>query len=286
LIDAAKALYTPVEKSRRTEMAAKRITVIPMKAPLIKGGDDVIGLLLSILSRQGLKLREGDIVAIADKVLAISEGRMIDCEKLQVSSKAVEMARRYGLEPGFTQIVLDESEMVYGGVYRAILSINNGILIANAGVDHKNAPPGKTALWPKNPDLLAKRIRERLEEASGTKLGVIIVDSKVNPMRRGTVGVAIGSSGIVPVIDCRGMKDLFGRSLKITFLNVLDDLASMAHLAMGEVDEKIPFVLIRNAPVIINELADSKAVKVSEDECLIMRGLKEYFLCNNKNYSN
>ncbi|MGQ9780685.1 MAG: coenzyme F420-0:L-glutamate ligase [Nitrososphaeria archaeon] len=259
-------------------MAAKNITVIPLKAPLVREGDDVIGILWSMMSRKGLKLEDRDVVAIADKVLAISEERMVDCERLPVSNKAIETATKYGLEPGFTQIVLDESEMVYGGVYRAILSVNKGILIANAGVDHKNAPPGKAALWPKDPDLLAKRIRKELERRSGKRIGVIIVDSKVNPMRRGTVGVAIGSSGIVPIIDCRDTKDLFGRSLKITFLNVLDDLASMAHLAMGEVDERTPFVLIRNAPIIMDDRADSTAVKIPENECLIMKGLKEHFL--------
>ena len=255
-------------------MVSKRIEVIPLKVSLIKKGDNIVDIILSLIKKKRLDLRDYDVIAIADKVLAVSEGRIVDYSKIKVSNKAIKLSKRYKLEPGFVQIVLDESEKIYGGLYRAILSINNGILMANAGVDHKNAPEGKAALWPKDPDLLANEIKNKLEKKTGKKVGVIIVDSKVNPMRRGTVGIAIGSSGIKPVIDCRGKRDLFGKPLKITFLNVIDDLASMAHLVMGETTERTPFVLIRNAPVSIDEKATSEYAKISEKGCLIIQGLK------------
>jgi coenzyme F420-0:L-glutamate ligase/coenzyme F420-1:gamma-L-glutamate ligase len=225
------------------------------------------------MKKKRLALRDNDIVTIADKVLAVSEGRIVDLG-IKPSNEAVSLSKQYGLESGFVQVVLDESDKTYGGVYRAILSVKNGILIANAGVDHKNAPEGKAALWPKNPDSLANEIKKKLEKKTGKKVGVIIVDSRVNPMRRGTVGIAIGSAGIEPVIDCRGNKDLFGKSLKITFINVIDDLASMAHLAMGETTERIPFVLIRNTQVSMSEGATSDYAKISEEDCLIIRGLQ------------
>jgi len=258
----------------RRKLASKRIEVIPLKVSLIKKGDNIVDIILSLIKKKRLELRDYDVVAITGKVLAVSEGRIVDYRKIKLSDKAIKLSKRYGLEPGFVQIVLNESEKIYGGVYRAILSVNNGILMANAGVDHKNAPEGKAALWPKDPDSLANKIKNKLETKTGKKVGVIIVDSKVNPMRRGTVGVAIGSSGIKPVVDCRGKKDLFGKSLKITFLNVIDDLASMAHLAMGETTERIPFVLIRNASVSMDADATSEYAKISEKDCLIIRGLK------------
>jgi len=256
-------------------LVSKGIEVIPLKVPLIKEGDNIVDIILSLIKKKRLDLGDKDVIAIAGKVLAVAEGRIVDYSKIKVSNKAIKLSKRYGLEPGFVQIVLNESEKIYRGVYRAILSINNGILMANAGVDHKNVPEGEAVLWPKDPDLLADKIRNNLEKKTGKKMGVIIVDSKVNPMRRGTVGIAIGSSGIKPVIDCRGKKDLFGNPLKITFLNIIDDLASMAHLVMGETTERTPFVLIRNAPVSIDSKATSEYAKIPEKSCLIIQGLKQ-----------
>lgn len=255
----------------------KCIEVIPLKVHRICEGEDVIKLLVNVIKRKRLKLRDGDVIAVADKVLAFYEGRIVDYRNIRVSGKALLLAKRYNLEPGFVQLVLNESEKVFGGVERAILTLARGILMANAGVDHKNAPQGKAALWPKSPEILASKIRFELEKRFGKKLAVIIVDSKVNPLRRGTVGIAIGFSGLVPVMDCRGKKDLFGNSLKITFMNVVDDLAAMAHLLMGETTESIPFVLIRNAPVHLTEDNMSDKVKISEDDCLILNSLREYY---------
>ena len=258
-------------------LSLKKIGVIPFKTGLVAEGEDIVKLILSVIKKGRYKLRDGDVIAIADKILASSQGRMIDYSRIKLSTEATFFSEKYGLEPGFVQVVLNESEKIYGGVPRAILSLHDGIIIANAGVDHKNAPEGKAAVWPKNPDIIANKIRMEIEEIVNKKIGIIIVDSRVDPMRKGTVGIAIGSSGIMPVIDCRGKDDLYGKKLKITFINVIDDLASMAHLAMGETTEKVPIVLIRNSPVIMSSSATSEEAKISEEECLFMRSLKEYF---------
>jgi len=259
------------------EHMLKRVEVIPLKSPLVKEGDDVVDIVIKLLRSNRIRLKDNDVIVIADKIIAISEGRVVNYEKTVPSEEAKILSEKYALEPGFVQVVLDESERVFGGVKRAILSINNGILMANAGVDHKNAPVGYAALWPKNPDDTACRIRKEIEKRTGKRVGVIISDSRVNPMRRGTVGIAIGSSGIVPVIDCRGRTDLFGKSLKITFINIVDDLACMAHIVMGETTEMIPIVLIRNANIVLDSEATSEQVKIDESECLIVRGIREYF---------
>ncbi len=259
----------------------RKIEVIPLKVHRICEGEDVIEVLIKAIKRKRLKLNDGDVIAVADKVLAFYEGRIVNYQNIHISEEALMLAKKYNLEPGFVQLVLNESEKVFGGVERAILTLTKGVLMANAGVDHKNAPRGKAALWPKNPEVLASKIRVELERRFGKKLAVIIVDSKVNPLRRGTVGIAIGFSGLAPVLDCRGKKDLFGNSLKITFMNVVDDLATMAHLLMGETTESIPFVLIRNAPINLTEEDLSDEVKISEEDCLILNSLKEYYCSNN-----
>ena len=251
-----------------------KMEVYGLKFPLIKGNEDLINVILNALSENGLELRDGDIIAIADKIVAAVRGRIVDYDKIRASERAKRLAEKYGLEPGFVELVLSEAEDVYGGIFRALLTLKNGVLIANAGVDHKNVPEGKASLWPESPNREAERIRLEILRRTGKKVGVILVDSRVNPLRRGTVGFAIGFSGIKPVIDCRGKKDLYGKPLRITYMNIVDDLAATAHLIMGETSERIPVVIIRNSPAEVTEEYDLESINVSFDECLYMKNLK------------
>src|SRR5207302_11131690 len=98
-----------------------------------------------------------------------------------------------------------------------LLSVKNGNAVANAGIDRKNAPEGAVVLWPRNADLSAKKIRQSIRRKSGKNVGVVIVDSRVSPLRLGTTGFAIGYAGFEPVEDLRGGVDLFGRRIEITF---------------------------------------------------------------------
>ena len=72
------------------------------------------------------------------------------------------------------------------------------------------------------------------------------------PFRKGSAGVAIGVSGITALWDRKGEKDLFGRVLKTTEVGIADELASAASAVMGQSNEGIPLVIIRNAPVPFN----------------------------------
>ena len=219
-----------------------------------------------------MEISDGDIILIADKVIAMSEGRLERYDRLEVSKRAKELAKKYGLEGGFVELVLREAEEILGGIEGTLLTISRGILIANSGVDRKNVPQGYASLWPRDPYAKARELRERIEERTGKKVGLILVDSRVLPLRRGTVGVAIGFSGIEPVEDVRGKPDIYGKPLKITFVNKVDDLASIAHLLMGETDELVPFVIVRNAPVKLSEELKLD-VKMKPEECLYMREL-------------
>ena len=68
----------------------------------------------------------------------------------------------------------------------------------------------------------------------GKRTGVLIVDSHVTPLRRGTVGTSIGLAGMMPIEDCRSEKDLYGKEIHVATQALADDLASTAHLIMGE----------------------------------------------------
>ena len=101
------------------------------------------------------------------------------------------------------------------------------------------------SLLPKNPDDSAQKIRSRIKNMLDLEVAVIITDSQGRPFRRGLIGVALGSSGISPILDKKGSKDLFGYQMKHTEIALVDELASAALLIMGETDEGIPVVVIR-----------------------------------------
>ena len=151
----------------------------------------------------------------------------------------------------------------------------------NAGVDLKNSPPGTAILWPLDSDRSARTLRSQ----SGTQLhltqvGVVIVDSHVTPLRLGTVGLAIGILGFLPVLDSRGKSDLLGRTIKVTQTNVADsDLAAMSHMLMGESAQRVGAVLIRGAPVTLNDSSSSKLAKLNRGKCLIGSRVGDDRLC-------
>ena len=120
-------------------------------------------------------------------------------------------------------------------------------------------------------------MRNSIRKQSGIKeLGVIIADSRVQPMKRGVIGVAIAVSGFDPIEDNRGKKDLFGRVLEITTRAVADDIVSGAELLMGEADEQIPVVLVRGAPVTFTDREiNPDEMLMPRDECLFMNVFKD-----------
>ena len=210
----------------------------------------------------------GDVVAVASKLVSTCEGRVIRLEKVKITPAAKRLAKRYEIDERLTAIVMNESDHIFGGVKGFLLTLKTGILAANAGVDVKNAPLNTAILWPKNPDLSAKRLRKNMERYYHTRLGVEVVDSRVTPLRLGTVGLAIGLSGFSPVRDERSKLDLYGRSIRVTQTNVADDLAASVHLLMGEATDRVGAVIVRNSGVIIDG-SDSRGTKIDVNRCLV-----------------
>jgi coenzyme F420-0:L-glutamate ligase/coenzyme F420-1:gamma-L-glutamate ligase len=78
---------------------------------------------------------------------------------------------------------------------------------------------------------------------------VVISDSHGRPFRIGTVGVAIGLAGFPAIWDMRGLRDLYGRVLRITVTGLGDELAAAAGLVTGQGAEGLPVVLVRGMKV-------------------------------------
>jgi len=245
--------------------------IFAIKTPLIKPKDDLVTILLQALQRESLELENKDVLAISSKAVASADARIMELKTISPSRRAVELAKKYSLEPEFAELVWREADHVYGGVEKAILTLKNDVLTVNAGVDHKNAPAGFAAVWPSNPQRRAEQIRKEVRKRIGKDVGILIIDSAVAPLRMGTRGVAVGVAGFKPVKDCRGQEDLFKKPLLITRHAVADDLASAAHLVMGEADEATPAALIRGAPVTFAESVHSEEMIIDPDECVYMK---------------
>lgn len=245
-----------------------------MKLPIVRSGQRIDKILIETLRKSKLALCDGDVVAVASKIVSSAEGRTINLDDATISKETLRIARKYHIDRRLAAIVRNEADVILGGVPGFLLTIKNGILTANAGIDLKNSPRGTAIRWPSDSDASASTIRKSLEHEFHARIGVIVVDSRVTPLRLGTVGLAIGASGLVPIRDDRGSIDLYGRKTKVTQTNVIDDLASSAHLLMGETRERIAAVVVRKAPIRLQKRADSEVARLSVARCLIASNLR------------
>jgi len=250
------------------------VQIYGLHTPIIVPGDDLVKIFLRSLITRRLKLKDNDILIIATKILSTLENRVVNLSEVKPSKRAKFLSKKYELEPGCTELVIRESQKIYGGVPRALLTLKNNVLIANAGIDHSNIPKGSLIRWPANPQKSADQIRKRIFKITGKKIGVAIVDSRTTPLRMGTIGIALGAAGFLPVRDYRKKEDLFGNAMLITRQAVADDLVSAAHLIMGETNERIPMVLVRGAPVDFSDNNKPKSIVIPPDQCMFMKNLK------------
>ena len=96
-------------------------------------------------------------------------------------------------------------------------------------------------------------MRSDIQSKTGKRVGILIIDSHGRAWRLGTIGMAIGLSGLPGLVDKRGWQDLFGYRLKITVVAAADELAAAASLVMGEAAEGTPAVHVRGFPYPLRE---------------------------------
>lgn len=248
-------------------------TVYPLPTGLIVPGDDIARIILESAGHNvpgGLK--EEDIIVLAESAVATAEGRVVTLDSVRPDEEATRLAEKYDMDPRITQLVINESDSIIGGIPGFILSMTNGTLLPNAGIDSSNAPPGSVVLLPHDADGSSLSIRQSILEHTGKKTGVIIADSRTHAMRVGCSGVAIGVSGVRAIIDERGRVDLFGKVLHVTQRAIADNISSAAELVMGEADECIPAALVRGLDI---ETGDYYGIETMlPDECLFMGAVK------------
>ena len=239
--------------------------------PLVRPGDDLGGLIGEALARAGLRLENGDVLVVTQKIVSKAEGRLVNLAEVEPSAEARRLAEESGKDPRIVQVILAESQQVLR-VRPGLIIVRHrlGFVCANAGVDHSNVrgEGGRAEDWvlrlPLDPDASAARLRERLEAESGSAVGVLIVDSHGRAWRMGTVGVAIGVSGFPALLNLRGRPDLFGYRLQVTEVGLADELAGAASILIGQADEGRPVVHVRGLPYPLREGALDELIRPEE----------------------
>ena len=216
------------------------IQVLPVEGlPEIREGDD-----LAAFVAERAELADGDVLVVAQKAVSKAEGRVVRLADVEPSDDARDLAA--GEDPRRVQVILDESvRIVRSRPPLVIAETRHGFVCASAGVDSSNAPgPEAVVLLPEDPDVSARRLRDRLRELTGAEIGVIVSDSFGRAWRQGTTDVAIGVAGIRPLLDLKGARDAAGYELHATVIAVADELAGAAELAMGKT-AGVPAAIVR-----------------------------------------
>jgi coenzyme F420-0:L-glutamate ligase len=239
------------------------VEITAIQTPLVQ---PLTGLLPILLEALPSPLRDGDIICVASKIVALSQDRLVQLDRVMPTPAAEQQANRH-IPPALAQIILDEADLCFPVPGPFWLTVKENIFIANAGVDLSNAPAGTAILWPHASWLWAASFRRQLAtHFKLDRLGVVVVDSHVVPLRRGVTGVALAFAGFEGVQREIGTPDLFGRPLEATYKSIADDLAAAAVLIMGEGAERTPFALARNGPVHFTDRTIDPAEAVMESK--------------------
>lgn len=217
--------------------------------PLIKQGDNLSEIICEFAEKSNFTFNDSDVVVIASKIVSKAEGRLMDTEKIKPSKKTILLAAKLGMDPRNLEVILGETKRLL--IARPGLLLTEhllGFICTKAGVDSSNTeagPKGRVvALLPRDPNVSAERIRKAIEKTTGKKIAVIINDTFGRPDRLGSVGMAIGISGIAAVYVPPITMDIFGKQRHPEIAQV-DEIAAAASLLMGQTNERRPVVIAR-----------------------------------------
>ncbi|MFA6274149.1 MAG: coenzyme F420-0:L-glutamate ligase [Candidatus Paceibacterota bacterium] len=217
----------------------------PIKTRVFNENEKLLPFILKYVK----EIPEKSIFVITSKIVSLAEGRTVEYKNEKQKTALIKKESSFSLKTKLTW-----------------LTIKDGMVMAAAGIDESNAN-GKIILLPKDCFKTAEYIRRELQKKFKIKkLGVLITDSRIFPLRAGVVGVALGYAGFKGIRNYIGEKDIFGKKLKMSRTDVADSLATSAVLCMGEGKEQQPLSLINNAPVIFTDKINKKELVINFKE--------------------
>ena len=239
--------------------------------PLVRPGDDLVEIIMKSLKSTKMILLDNDILVIAQKVVSKSEGRYMKISDVEPSAKSYLLAESTGKDPRMVELIRTESKKIVRHRKGIIVTENRqGVTMANSGIDRSNVEKDgnseQVLLLPKNPDKSAKKIRKELCQRAKVNVAIIINDSLGRAWRNGTIGTALGVSGLPSLLDFRGVPDLFGKSLNVSEEAIADEFSSAASILQGQAAEGRPIVLIRGYKTSLAPSDSSSLIRTKEKD--------------------
>ncbi|MGZ3655437.1 MAG: coenzyme F420-0:L-glutamate ligase [Bdellovibrionota bacterium] len=207
-------------------------------------------------------VKERMILAITSKIVSLSEKRL-------VSPKEIDKAA----------LIEREADIFIGEVgYGCYLTVKEGLFIPSSGIDESNSASGDFILYPADPYESARRLWAALRELwSLQELGILLTDSHTSPLRKGVTGVCLSHWGFGGVRNMIGTKDLFGRELMMTKMNLADGLSAAAVLMMGEGAERRPLAVLEGANCEFHDMVDANELRMPPKDDLYYPFFKQFF---------
>ncbi len=214
--------------------------------PDIQKGDDLAQIIVNRVKHQKETIKDHDILVISQKVVSKAEGQIVQLDSIRPSEFSRQIAKELQRDPRHIEVILSESKKIIRmKAGHLITETKHGFICANSGVDQSNiVKRNSVTLLPRKPDSSADLIRKKIHQLTGKNVPVIITDTFGRAWRMGQVNFAIGVSGIKPIHDYRGKRDMYRRILHVTEIATADELASAGELVMNKSD-RIPVAIIR-----------------------------------------
>ena len=213
--------------------------------PEINAGDNIGNLIIKSLSKNKLSLLNNDILIITQKIISKSEDRLIHKNSITPSLRAIKLSKKIHKSAKLTELILNESvRIVKRNSHTIITETKHGFICANSGIDQSNIKKDYFCLLPLDSDFSALQIRKTIKKQLNIDVAIIISDTFGRPFRLGQTDVAIGISGIEPLMNYYGKFDKFGKQIKVSNIAIADELTSAAELVFGKLN-RVPVALIR-----------------------------------------
>ncbi len=260
----------------KKKVKKQRLIFIPIYVDREENVFDISSKLIKAVKNNGEKFFDGDIIAVSSKFISMSKGRLVNLDEVDVSEEADRLANNLNMDNRLAQLVLQESDVILGGVPGFALTLKNGVIAPNAGIDKSNVPSGHVILYSEHPFKDAEELKRIIYQSSGKHVGIVVTDSRLMPLRLGTTGLAVSVAGFEPIEDDRGRHDLFGNIMNVTRRSLADQIAAAVQLLMCEANEGCPIVIVRsliNSPWrLTNRPLNTKTLAVDYETCIYMQG--------------
>jgi len=206
------------------------MNVAAVKTKLVEVGDNLNQVIASSVER----LEEQSVIVIASKIFSF-------CEKRLIPKTTTEKSEKWDLAKREADWWLDPNE----SIYQCMLTIKGNWMFANGGIDESNSEGDFFSLWPKNPQESVNQVWQFLRTHYDLdQVGVIMSDSISMPLNWGVISHGIAHCGFKGLKSYIGTPDLYGRTMQMEQVNMIQSVVVAGTLEMGEGAEQTPIAIV------------------------------------------